>query len=211
MKRDKEAAPSPLSLRDRRREQTRQEIVASALEIISSEGVDAATIERLASHAGMSRGTVYAHFEGGRDEILREAYRRIGSDLVAAAESLAAAGSTWRERVLAYARPMVLLAEDPHRGHFYNVAGPALADGRTERGRGSSATLDAVRDELLQGQSQGAVDEGVDATATAILLVGSLREAGIELARGAVSSVSVLSAFELLLAGLERKPVAAAH
>ncbi|MHC6220787.1 TetR/AcrR family transcriptional regulator [Arthrobacter sp. MMS24-S77] len=194
--------PVGTNLRERRREQTRNDLTSAGLEIISAEGVDAATIDRLAAQAGMSRGTVYAHFEGGRDEVLQEAYRRVGRDLVNAAQRMADSAATWRDRVMAYARAMVALTEDRHRGYFYNVAGPALFGGRVERGEGSSASLAAIRKELLHAQQRGEIDSEVDADEMAVLLVGCLREAGIEIAREAMQPAKFLSAFQRLLDGL---------
>jgi AcrR family transcriptional regulator len=194
--------PVSTNLRERRREQTRNDLTSAGLEIISADGVDAATIDRLAAQAGMSRGTVYAHFEGGRDEVLQEAYRRVGRELVSTAQRLADSAHTWRDRVMAYAQAMVALTEDHNRGYFYNVAGPALFGSRVERGEGSSASLAAIRKELLLAQQRREIDSDVDADEMAVLLVGSLREAGIEIAREAMQPAKFLSAFQRLLDGL---------
>ena len=194
--------PVSTNLRERRREQTRNDLATAGLEIISAEGVDAATIDRLAAQAGMSRGTVYAHFEGGREEVLQEAYRRIGRELVSRAQRLAKSAATWQDRVMAYARAMVELTEDHHRGYFYNVAGPALFGSRVERGEGSSASLAAIRNELLLAQQRGEVDGNVDTDEMAVLLTGCLREAGIEIARDAMKPKKFLTAFQRLLDGL---------
>ena len=194
--------PVSTSLRERRREQTRSDLAGAGLEIISAEGVDAVTIDRLATQAGMSRGTVYAHFEGGRDEVLQEAYRAVSRELVSTAQRLTDSATTWRDRVMAYARAMVALTGDHHRGYFYNVAGPALFGSRVERGEGSSASLAAIRKELLLAQERGEIDNGVDADEMAVLLVGCLREAGVEIARDAMKPAKFLSAFQRLLDGL---------
>ena len=194
--------PVSMNLRERRREQTRYDLSGAGLEIISAEGVDAVTIDRLATQAGMSRGTVYAHFEGGREEILQDAYKRVGRELVSTAQRLAESAGTWQDRVMAYAHAMVALTEDHHRGYFYNVAGPALFGSRVERGEGSSAALAAIRKELLLAKEGGAISSDVEPDETAVLLVGCLREAGIEIAREAMKPKKFLSAFKRLLDGL---------
>lgn len=192
-----------MNLRERRRAQTKADVIRTGLDIISSEGVDATSIDRLAADAGMSRGTIYAHFEGGREEILREAYKSMGRELVRTAQDLARTSSSWDERIIAYAKAMVQLAQDPHRGYFYNVAGPALlgADGR--RGEGSSASLEAIQNELLVAQSRGEVDPLLHARHTAVLLIGSLREAGVEIAREGMEPAEFLASFSRLLRGLQ--------
>jgi len=62
-----------LSLRERRRETTRREAVDSLLGLIAEGGIDLVTIDLVAERSGMARGTLYAHFPAGRDELLRAA------------------------------------------------------------------------------------------------------------------------------------------
>ena len=61
-----EAAQSPTDHRSRsaalRREQMRQRLVESAVVVIASRGFEAALIEQVVSHAGVSRGTFYKYF-----------------------------------------------------------------------------------------------------------------------------------------------------
>jgi len=198
-----EKSTSGGSLRERRRDQTRTDLADACLEIITEEGVDAVTIDRLAAQAGMSRGTVYAHFEGGRDEVLQEAYRAVGRELASTAHKFADFANTWDGRVMAYARAMVKLTEDRHRGYFYNVAGPALFGSRVERGEGSSASLAAVCEELMLAQQRGEIESELDPVTMAVLLIGCLREAGVEIARGGMKPTAFLSSFQQLLDGFE--------
>lgn len=50
----------------------RERIVHAAEECFESHGVAKTTVETIASAAGTSRATVYRHFSGGKDEVIRE-------------------------------------------------------------------------------------------------------------------------------------------
>lgn len=191
-----------VSLRDRRRKRTREELVDTLLAIITEDGVDAATIDRMAAHSGMARGTLYAHFPGGRDEVLKAAYASLGDDLVTRTRAAVSAASSWQEQLIALAREMLELAGDAQIGHFYNVSGPALIASGPERGRGSGASFVLVREVLAAGRASGAIDPALDEEPTAALLVGALREAGIAVAGGTLTASRALAAFTRLTAGL---------
>lgn len=50
----------------------RERIVHAAEECFERHGVAKTTVETIAAAAGMSRATVYRHFSGGKDEVIRE-------------------------------------------------------------------------------------------------------------------------------------------
>ena len=50
----------------------RERIVRAAEECFERHGVEKTTVETIAAAAGMSRATVYRHFSGGKDEVIRE-------------------------------------------------------------------------------------------------------------------------------------------
>lgn len=58
-------------LATRRRDQTRAEIAAAAVELFSSAGFDATTMDDVATAAGVSRRTAYRHF-ASKDELIFE-------------------------------------------------------------------------------------------------------------------------------------------
>lgn len=195
---------APLSLRERRHAQTRDDLVAATLAVIADEGLDAATIDQIAGRAGVSRGTVYAHLSGGRDELLRLAYAELGHRLVDRTRAALDAASGWDDALTGLAGELFALASDRHLGHFYNVTGPALMTDR-ERGIGSGASIIMIREVLSAAQAKGSVDAEVDPAATAALLVGALREAGIAVAAGSLTAAGALAAFSRLAAGLDAR------
>ncbi|HEY3686572.1 MAG TPA: TetR/AcrR family transcriptional regulator [Streptosporangiaceae bacterium] len=64
----------------------RERIVRAAEECFESHGVAKTTVETIAAAAGMSRATVYRHFSGGKDEVIREVVVRDVGDFLAEAE-----------------------------------------------------------------------------------------------------------------------------
>lgn len=199
---EKERAIAQETPRERRRRRTREDLVAAALRVIEEVGVDGLTIERVSSESGISRGTVYAHFPDGRDELLRGAYASLGRDLVERTSSAATEALDWRASILAHGRALLDLASDERIGYFFNVSGPTLITDGAERGIGSGASARMIRDELLAARAEGLVGAGFDAAAAARLLVGALREAAVAVARDGADPGDALTAFGRLIDGL---------
>lgn len=193
---------APTTLRERRQQRTREELVDAVLAVIGQSGLADTTIERVSAESGISRGTVYAYFPGGRDELLRAAYARLGHELVERTRAAVSAAGDWRGRIVAHARAMFDLAGDARIGHFYNVSGPTLIVDGAERGIGSGASIVMIREALEAAQGAGEVDAGVDADAVAALLVGAMREAAIGVAAGMRDADRSFAAFARLIDGL---------
>lgn len=192
------------SLRERRQLRTRTDLVDAVLRVIGESGLAETSIDRISVASGISRGTVYAHFPGGRDELLRAAYAKLGQDLVAQTREAVSVVEGWREQIDALAQSMFNLAADPRIGHFYNVSGPALIVSGEERGIGSGASVLMIRQALEAAQSIGEVDLDVDADAVAALLVGALREAATGVSAGERDANRSYAAFAQLTSGLAR-------
>ena len=188
--------------RERRRRRTRDDLVAATLRVIAAVGVDGLTIERVSAESGISRGTVYAHFPDGRDELLRGAYARLGHDLVERTRAAATEAGDWRASVVAHGRAMIDLARDERIGYFFNVSGPTLITDGAERGIGSGASAQMIRDALAAAREAGLVDGGFDTALVARLLVGALRESAIAVARDGADPAAALAAFARLVDGL---------
>lgn len=197
-----ESGSRPTSLRERKQLRTRRELVDAVLAVVAAGGLAETTIDRISAESGISRGTVYAHFPGGRDELLRAAYARLGEQLVERTREAVLAAGDWRGRIVAHARAMFDLAVDARIGHFYNVSGPTLIVDGAERGIGSGASILSIREALEQARSSGDVDAGIDAEAAAVLLVGALREAAIGVAAQAMDPRRAYESFARLVEGL---------
>ncbi|UOR00474.1 TetR/AcrR family transcriptional regulator [Leucobacter allii] len=190
------------SLRERRRVRTRAEIVEAVLAVIAEAGEAELTIGRVTAASGVSRGTVYAYFPDGRDELLRAAYARLGERLVGRTRQAVAEAHDWRERLAAHAAALFELAADERIGRFYNVTGPALVAWGPERGIGSGASVEMMQEAISAAQAEGGIDPAVDAAETAVLLVGALRESAIRVADGSGASERAYAGFRRLVDGL---------
>lgn len=75
--------------RAERSEQTRQALLASAQDAFLEQGVDGASVERIAQGAGYTKGAFYAQFESKRDLVLALLEERFGDQIARFGESLA--------------------------------------------------------------------------------------------------------------------------
>lgn len=192
----------PLSLRERRKAQTRADLVAAVIAVIEERGLDELTIDRISRASGISRGTVYAYFPGGHGELVAAAYEQIGHVIIEATTALLESADGWQAELDAHAQVMLDFAQSAHIGHFYNVSGPGLVRAGSARGLGSGAATQMIAETLGRAQSMGQVDAGVPAQALATLLVGAIREAAIAVTSGSTGGAVALAAFERLVAGL---------
>lgn len=190
-----------LSLRERQQRRTHHDLIQAAIDVIGERGLEQATIQRITSRAGTSRATLYAYFPNGRNELYAQAYRTLGSWLLQRSEQLATQQSDWVGRLCSYAQAMVELASQSEIGMFYNVTGPRMTDMKYQ-GSGSQRTWEIFTTELEQAQRQGIIAADLDVETIAMLLVGSIREAGIHTSRDPDQADRHLKAFRQLLVAL---------
>lgn len=171
------------TLKERRRDHVRAELAATTLQLVSEEGVEAATIERICAACGTSRSTIYSHFPDGRDGVLRAAYFRAGESLIELARERATQTVGWDARIASYARTMLEFSSSPNLGSFYSVSGPSLLGFRSERGVGAQSYFDDIRTELATAQAAGELPADAEPETLATLLVSSLRDAGVAAAQ----------------------------
>jgi len=89
-------------------QQRRGRILSGLTTCIAEKGYNATTITDIARTARVSKTVVYAHFRGGKEEMLLELYSRATDGvlqvLTEAADRTRAAGLPWRERLEAVTR-----------------------------------------------------------------------------------------------------------
>jgi AcrR family transcriptional regulator len=100
--------------RPERREQTRGDLLAAARDEFEGHGFHRASLDRIAEAAGYTKGAVYSHFPGGKDELfLAVLDRHIDERVPTYAETVLAA-DTLEASLRAIARHLVALGErDP--------------------------------------------------------------------------------------------------
>ncbi|WP_052206795.1 TetR/AcrR family transcriptional regulator [Sinomonas humi] len=169
--------------------------------VIAYAGSDGPLIEQIASEAGVSRATLYAHFPGGVDELVSKAYERAGLRFVERVRALQAGALSWQERIVAHGRAMVDIAESGPLGRFYNVAAYQFSSVAAVSGAGSRASHDDFASELADAVNLGELID-IDIDETAHLLIGAVRMIGIRAAESPRLGAASLKAFERLVEGL---------
>lgn len=106
--------------RDRQKLETRQRILGAAIEVFSRDGIVAATTADIAKEAGVSHGSVFAHF-GSQEALIAAAIEETGAAIERRIHELAVTESGVREVLAAHLKVLAeresffarLVAETP--------------------------------------------------------------------------------------------------
>ena len=176
------AATAGRSRREERKEETRRELVESAMRVFAERGFQRASLEEIAREAGYTTGAIYWHF-GGKDDLFLAAFEAYALTRVGElAEIDESSRGELPKRARAFADHwMARLADDPS---FMVVALEFFVHSlRTPRLRETAATShSAVRlalAGLLEGEARAA---DVELPMPAQELATVLRELGVGLA-----------------------------
>lgn len=173
----------PPSLRERNRVRTRNEILDSAAILLGEPSTSSFTLEELGHRALVSRGTIYAYFPGGRDEVITEVYVRAATHVRERAELLRSEQITTADRISALARGFLETAAQPE-GRFYGSVRPEVATIVAHHlGSTSIRITELINDDLLTAQKAGLLDASVNCSLVGTLLAGAIRAAGERAAR----------------------------
>ncbi len=196
-------APRPSSLRARQREFARAQFLEIGLQLFHERGYAKATIEELAERCGCAKGTIYAHFPDGKDELFRSIYRDIGEEFDDQfAAELEQRGDDVVGCIEAAAEILMAISAQPGKGRFFTIEAPALPHvlgdtaGRTGRG-----IVKALTARIEAAQSRGEVQPELNPVHASYLVLGLLREIGIRVADGDASPDELLAALDGLLRG----------
>ena len=181
--------PAPLSLRERNRLRTRRELLDAALEVFAESGYGSATVENIAAQAGASKVTLYSYFPQGREELFRELYEEINTELIETTSAIYDAEGDFATRVLAVTEALLEIGRRPLVGRFYSIDDPALDQALNPvRGHASRVIADHISADLTAAGEAGVVTTSASPTAIAELLVGAMGSALSEVARARATS-----------------------
>ncbi|WP_433710187.1 TetR/AcrR family transcriptional regulator [Nocardia sp. CA-084685] len=198
-----DGAPAPLSLRERNRLRTRQELLDAALEVFAEDGYGSATVEAIAARAGASKVTLYSYFPQGREELFRELYEQINNELIERVTEIYATDGHFGARILASTEALVNIAERPLIGRFYSIDDPALDSALNPvRGHASRVTADLIAKDLAAAQELRSLRTTAPPAAIAKLFVGAMTSALSEVAKERATSRDILHAMEALVSAL---------
>ncbi|WP_078041739.1 MULTISPECIES: TetR/AcrR family transcriptional regulator [Burkholderia cepacia complex] len=170
---------TPLTLRERNKLRVRDDLVDAVTTELADSGEGLCALDDVLRRAGLSKGTFYNHFPGGRDQLLLLAYEQIGAEFQRDSTRLRDRGNSPSEKIVAFADAYFAICADPRKGKLYSVAEPALAPilapaiGRTSGWVRAEITDDLRATARFRGKKGHA-----RADACATLLVGAIREGG---------------------------------
>ena len=196
---------APLTLRERNRLRTRRELLDAALKVFAEKGFGGSAVEAIAAEAGASKVTLYAYFPAGRDELFRELYDEINTELLDLAIPAHAEASGLVNRVVALSRPLLDIGARPLVGRFYSNSDPTVEPALVPvRGHASRFYAKLIAEDVADARRSGVMDPGVEPETIAVLLVGAMRAALVEVAADPTRSDELLAGLVALTAGLVR-------
>lgn len=157
-------------------EARRAQIVKAAIAVIAEHGYEAASLARIARHAGISKGVISYHFSG-KDELMHQVvvhvYTRIAEHMAPRVDAEPDPSAKLRRHVLAVAEYM--------RGHREQLMalGGVFANARTPEGEpeygfaGNEPIYAALEELFAEGQDSGAF-RGFDRRVMAVTLQGAV-------------------------------------
>jgi len=162
-------------------------------------GYPATTIEEIAARAGASKGTVYAHFPDGRDGLLRELYTDASQRTLTRARELHEHATDLTDQAVALTQATLEIATEPMLGAFYLINGPGLPQAL---GPVLGQTAEEFTKILTADLDQADLTTGVIPRVVAPLLVGAIREAGVLVCTGVMSTKEAIAGVHTITSGL---------
>lgn len=177
------------------REQRRQQVLAAALQVFSTSGYHAASMDDIAEQAGVSKPVLYQHFPGKLDLYLALLDAGI-DDLMVAANAALTTTTDNRQRVTGMVNAYFTFVEEP-RGAFRLVFESDLANEPAVRQRVDAADLALAR------KSAAVIAEDTGLSEEQALLLASGMQGMVEVAarrwlRGGADDVSRAEAADLI-------------
>jgi len=164
------------------REATVAALITAARELFAERGYAAVATEEIVQRAGVTRGALYHHFRGGKEDLFRAVLVQVSAEIVQRVSQ--AAGSTedpWEELVRG-SEAFLDACSTPEVQRIVLLDAPAVLGWDVRRAIDADYGL-----RLLEGALQRAIDDGRmlpgSASAMAHVLAGALDEAAMVVAR----------------------------
>lgn len=179
-------APGEDSARPRtkaaQREATVAALVAAARELFAEHGYAGVGTEEIVQRAGVTRGALYHHFRGGKEELFRAVVVQLSAETVQrVGQAASATADPWEELVLG-SEAFLDACATPEVQRIVLLDAPSVLGWDVRRAIDADYGL-----RLLEGAIQNAIDAGrlmpASASAVAHVLAGALDEAAMVVAR----------------------------
>jgi AcrR family transcriptional regulator len=164
------------------REATTAALMEAARELFAQRGYAGVGTEEIVQRAGVTRGALYHHFRGGKEELFRAVLVQISAETTRTVlQAASAAGDPW-EALVVGADAFLDASVTPEVQRIMLVDGPSVLGWDVWRAADSDLALG-----LLEQAVQRAIDAGrlIDQPARALahVLIGALDEAAMVVAR----------------------------
>ena len=168
-----------LTLRERNKLRVKEDLVDAVINELARSETGLCVLDDVLRRAGLSKGTFYNHFPGGRDQLLLLAYEQLGREFRALSERLRNERERSQQKVMAFADAYFSICEMPLNGKLYSVSEPALLPILAPAiGQTSGWVKEAIKGDLMSTSNFQGSGGQVRAEACATLIVGAIREAG---------------------------------
>src|SRR5436305_14118315 len=180
--RDETEPALPPRTKAAQREATTAALISAARELFAQRGYAGVGTEEIVHHAGVTRGALYHHFRGGKEELFRAVLVQLSAEIVQrVAKAAAEASDPWEELVIG-SEAFLDACATPEVQRIVLLDAPAVLGWDIRR------AIDADYGfRLLEGALQNAIDAGrlmpASASAVAHVLAGALDEAAMVVAR----------------------------
>jgi AcrR family transcriptional regulator len=190
--------------------ETRSKLVTAARHAFATKGYADSSMDDLTAEAGLTRGALYHHF-GGKKGLLEAVIDQIESEMVERLSSIVAEANDAWDGFINESIAYIKMALEPEIQRIVLLDGPAVL-GDPSHWPSQNACLQSTQRSIQTLIDEGRV-QGVDAEATACLIMGSLRSASSWIAHSSNSqsaSKLAVESFLMLASGLllERTTVA---
>jgi len=159
---------------------TIQALVSVARQAFTVKGYADASLEDIASDAGVTRGAVYHHF-GSKKKLFLAVLEAVQSEVAHRVESEAEQNDELWEQLLAGCRAFVAAAVEPQNKRIMLIDGPAVVGWEQWRMMDERNSMNLLHGQLQLMQEQGYF-QGVSIEALTHALSGALNEAALWIA-----------------------------
>jgi AcrR family transcriptional regulator len=164
------------------REATTRALLEAARDLFATRGYAAVGTEEIVQRAGVTRGALYHHFRGGKEELFRAVLVQLSAETVRRIADAAGASDEPWEALIAGADAFLDACATPEVQRIMLIDGPSVLGWDVYRAIDSDYGLGLLEQALQRAMDTGSVLPG-SATAVAHVLAGALDEAAMVVAR----------------------------
>jgi AcrR family transcriptional regulator len=164
------------------REATTAALVSAARELFAERGYAAVGTEEIVQRAGVTRGALYHHFRGGKEDLFRAVLVQISADTVHQIARVAAAIDDPWESLVVGCEAFLDACASPEVQRIVLIDAPAVLGWDVRRAIDADYGLGLLEAALQRAMDAGRLREG-SAISLAYVLAGALDEAAMVVAR----------------------------